>query len=45
MPGKINKVDMFDWNVFGGSRSAIFLYIYSGSVDPFLSDSQQISHN
>jgi hypothetical protein len=33
----------FDWNVFGGSQSAVPLYIYrEGGLDLFLSDSQQL---
>jgi hypothetical protein len=33
---------MFDWNVFGGTQSAVPLYIYmGGGLDLFLSDNQQ----
>jgi hypothetical protein len=28
----VNKVDMFDWNVFGGSQLAVPLHIYKGEV-------------
>jgi hypothetical protein len=40
---KVNKVDRFDWNVFGGSQSIVPLYIYrGGGLDLFLGYNQHI---